>query len=281
MNENDINNICNDDLLRKAAARHETRMPQMPSGLNERLMERMRQSTAARKRVRWIWGAAASIAAIATVLATLMPRTARDANGEYAALAVADRQHKPALPTPNTTRQEQAESTNIHTEKAVSDKTETTSTRQTQTPGSQQTLPTGNKQAEDASALAEEQANTAEYIAQLAKMYKATSMPLDCRDEGNNMVYVFNDDGYVMQRLGALALWLDTDKPGVSFTISPDQMTLELDAEGRTRGASETWLADRRNGLVYLYNSRTTGDIGDTTDCYMSFIGHNDCKRSN
>lgn len=271
MNENDVNNICNDALLRKAAARHETRMPQIPPGLNERLMERVCLSTAARKRVRWIWSAAASIAAIAIGLATLIPRTVRDANGKDAALAVADRPHKLALP--NTTRQEQAENASGHTEKAFSDQTERT--------GSLQTQPTDNKQAEDASALTEEQANTAEYIAQLAKMYKAASMPLDCRDEGDNMVYVFNDDGYVMQHLGVLALWIDTDKPGVSFTISPDQMTLELDAEGRAKGVSEAWLADRRNGLVYLYHSRTTGDIGETTDCYMSFIGHNDCKRSN
>lgn len=281
MNENDVNNICNDALLRKAAARHETRMPQMPPGLNKRLMERVRQSTAARKRVRWIWSAAASIAAIAIGLATLIPRTVRDASGKDAALAVADRPHKLALP--NTTRQEQAENASGHTGKAVSDQTERTGSLQTQPTDSKQAKneQAEDEQAEDASALTEEPANTAEYIAQLAKMYKAASMPLDCRDDGDNMVYVFNDDGYVMQHLGVLALWIDTDKPGVSFTISPDQMTLELDAEGRARGVSETWLADRRNGLVYLYHSRTTGDIGETTDCYMSFIGHNDCKRSN
>ena len=95
------------------------------------------------------------------------------------------------------------------------------------------------------------------------------------------MVYVFNDDGHVMQNLGMLALWIDTDKPGVSITLSPDQMTLELGTEDTANGVSEVWLADRKNGLVYLYHSQTRGNLVYTTDCYMSFIGHNDCKRSN
>lgn len=273
MNENHINNICNDGMLRKAATRHEARMPQMPSGLNERLMERVHQTTATRIRVRWICGAAASIAAIAIALATLIPRTGDDTNSKDAALAVANLPHSHVQPSNNATRQEQAEDTSISVEKTDNDKTKTTVREQAQS--------TDNNQTGKAKTLADEQANTAEYIAQLAKMYKAVSIPLDCHNEGNNMVYVFNDNGHVMQDLGMLALWIDTDKPGVSITLSPDQMTLELGTEDTANGMSEVWLADRKNGLVYLYHSQTRGEHEYMTDCYMSFIGHNDCKRSN
>ncbi len=96
MKEEQLNTLRQqDNALREALRQDEAELPQMPAGLNARLMERVASERRKPRRVVWPWVAAACVAAIMVVL--LMPPRESPDTAEQLPTAKLDAQPLPSL----------------------------------------------------------------------------------------------------------------------------------------------------------------------------------------
>lgn len=280
MEGKDHNILRQDEGLRRAVARRERRLPEMSAGLNERLMERMEKNVSVSEpasssvlRHRWIWGVAAGIAVMVVVAVAgllspsssslsqdvretetdTVPRVHEVVGATSGLLASADVEAKTVGKVARPRKPRKAMKAVTHEEVVRAEDTV------------------------DSVELTSDQRKMERYVAQLAEKYKAQRMSLDCDKEGKGVIYMFQDDKNtdVFARLCMVAVWLNTDKPGVRMSYSSNQMTLELDGDEKGKRTNEVWLADRRDGRIYLYHSQSAEDEWASAGCYMNFLAMN------
>lgn len=262
-----------DTALRRAIARREARLPKMPDTLNSMVMERVPKPCRRRRMLRLVCGAAASVAIIA-MLGVKWASTPPDNHHATATMPTAAEPKPTILATSATPTAPAAPATHGQVCKRTKAYTQ---------PAKPQQSGCGNTSATETDTMATYQKQVADYIAMLAQTYHAEALPIDCRTGGSNTVYIFGDDDEsdVFQKLCMIALWIDTDRPGVRMAFDQGQMTLELNDSSRQGGTDQLWLADRRNGHIYLYRSQSDTDAWRQSACYTAFVGQEGRKTEN
>lgn len=281
-----------DEGLRRALARREGRMPKMSADLNERLMERMEKKVSAPTvssdglKRRWMWGVAASIAMVVVlaVAGMLVPSSSPSLSRD-SSLIKDDSMHRvnevagaaeKLLASNEVTVKVQTEQADTLLGRAVKTVMKMLEPKKTSKKVEAEDVVTAENTG-DTLELTSDQRKMASYVAQLAQMYHAQSMPLDCQDNGKGKIYIFQEDKEtdILALLNRVVVWLDTDNPSVRMSYTASQMTLELDGDSRRKEANEVWLADRRDGRIYLYHSQSAGDEWASAGCYMDFLAVN------
>lgn len=274
MNE-DKRNISYDEGLRRAIARRELQLPHMSGALNERLMQRMNPPQARNRRL-WIGAVAASVVIVVAIATVWLVRPSHQGDNIVAAeykkcknsASVPMAEPKPDKPVA-TLALPQAKKTVSQRER----------TKETVRSEMEELIDTN---ASDSVELTEVQKAMAGYVVQLSKTCGATCLPRDC-DNSGGMIYVFPDDEQtdVFGRLKSVVAWVDTDSPSVRLFSAFDQMTLELDGDNAHKGVNELWLADRRNGYVYLYHAQVKKDAWAAASCYIAFLDGKSYEQNN
>lgn len=266
MNE-DKKTFHQDEGLRRAIAKRELQLPHMPGDLNERLMQRMNPPKARNRRL-WIGAVAASVVIVVAIAAVWLVRPSQQGDKvvaeEYkkcknsvSAPVIQPKPSKPVATLAVAQAKKKAVSRRERTKEMVRRETEELT----------------DTHASDSVELTDVQKAMAGYVAQLSKTCGATSLPRDCDNSGGT-IYVFPDDEQtdVFGRLKSVVAWVDTDSPSVRLFSASDQMTLELDGDNAQKGVNELWLADRRNGYVYLYHAQVKKDAWAAAACYTAFL---------
>lgn len=297
-----MNEIFDDNMLnkaeglRKALAKREGRLPKLSPDVNARLMSQMNQAKPTRPSVRlfWRWSVAASIAIL--VLSVAVWSYFQNDKPATSSMISADmKPHKQAV----LNEKSHAESEvilpeiserifpQVQTKETVKMETQENEVEKNEEEINKEERIEEDRDAADGKAmeLTADQKNMANYIAGLTQTCQADSMPIDCGNIDRSMVYVFPEkyvlpdkkEVDVLEKLNMVVLWLDADKPSVRMAFSSGQMTLELDGDNKANSVNEIWLADKRDGLVYLYHtqSRIEEQNWASTSCYMNFLAEN------
>lgn len=266
MNE-DKRNISYDEGLRRAIARRELQLPHMSGALNERLMQRMNPPKARNRRL-WIGAVAACVVIVVAIAAVWLVRPSRQGDNIVA------EEYKKCKNSVSAPMIQPKPSKQVTTFAVAQAKTNTVSRRE----GIKETVRRETEELTDTNAsdsveLTDVQKAMADYVAQLSKTCGAACLPRDC-DNSGGMIYVFPDDEQtdVFGRLKSVVAWVDTDSPSVRLFSASNQMTLELDGDNVQKGVKELWLADRRNGYVYLYHAQVNRDAWAAASCYTAFL---------
>ena len=267
--------------LRHAAALREAKLPQKPDTLDSMVMERVAKPCRRRRMLRLVCGTAAS-AAIIAALGVAKWTSAPYENRHAAAEAPTAAEPKPALFATSSTQAISAtQATQAHTTKETNDRE--TKAKAYAPPAKPQPSDSSDTGTTQAGIMPTYQKQVSDYIARLSRTYHAEAIPVDCRTGGSNTVYVFGDnDGQdVFEKLCMMAMWIDTDTPGVRMSFDQSQLTLELNAASQPGGTDQLWLADRRGGRIYLYHSQSDTDAWQQSACYTAFIGQDGRKTEN
>lgn len=287
------------DGLRKTLARREGRLPKLTPDVNARLLSQMNQKDQAKPkaavvRLRWRWSVAASVA-ILLLLATVWTPTVNVETHKQAVLkktSLPNLKETPLLrtdvvtskgnetlllPIPVNEAGKVENSINEIEENEIEEKVEEEN-------AVVKNIVAENVVESNSVELTTDQKRMTHYVAQLVKTCKGDSLPVDCGNIDRSMVYVFSDSKKldVLGRLTVVVAWFDADNPSVRMAFSSNQMTLELEGDNKANSVNDIWLADKRDGLVYLYHaqSRQEKQSWSSASCYMDFLAENQPGRS-
>ena len=296
MNEKDIKQIQEQDTaLRQAIARREGRRPEMPAGLNERVM----QQAAGSRRRSYSWlSIAASIVAVCligyTLLINIHPSelqnpsiaqidTLKDASVIAASTTTPTQQEEPQ--TNVTVVTQSSESPLVAQVTAKQEKKPNVPVQQTEAEDSLPVyMPTDEAEPTIQYASVAIETDTAykapgkmdEFIEKMASYGRAEAGEIECLHSSDTLsmstIYVFEEkqDVEVFDRLLRMAIWYDNTTPGYFLSFSQKQFLFEL--HDSRRGLKYLWLAERLQGdIILLYSTHTPLGTTFNTSCYLEF----------
>lgn len=292
------------DGLRKTLARREGRLPKLSPDVNARLLSQMNLKDQAKPkkavvRLRWGWSVAASVA-ILVLLATVWTPTMNVETHKQAVLKETSLPNLKETPLPRTdvvtskgnetlllpipaNEAGKVENSINEIEKNEIEENEIEEKVEEEN-AVVKNIVAENVVESNSVELTADQRRMTHYVAQLVNTYKGDSLPVDCGNIDRSMVYVFSDSKQldVLGRLTMVVAWFDADNPSVRMAFSSNQMTLELEGDNKANSVNDIWLADKRDGLVYLYHaqSRQEKQSWSSASCYMDFLAENQSGRS-
>lgn len=115
------------------------------------------------------------------------------------------------------------------------------------------------------------------FIKELAKVYSADSIRLDCetpkgKDE-LEIAYLFADDEEqdIIGRLLQVACWYSNRHPGYHLSLNDKQFFFQL--KDSRKDIHYQWMAERVRGHILLHCSHTTANSSAFSACYREFRG--------
>ena len=284
-----------DQNLREAIRREEeTGRPQMSSGLNARLMQRVSASgglAAGGKRHFLPWIVAACVACVMAVFLTLPKETVVEKNTvakEEPATPVKHKKpkaHKPVTPIvapQQLVAQETQHPATVEVKKEMAKEVATESKPQVD-----DTMTVEENVANEAAPVyaSLEQADDTDYkvpsrvddfIAKLAEYNHIHSEPLNCHFTNDstiqNVAYVFpdNDKIRLFDRLLQVACWYDTKTPGYLLNFSNRQFVFCL--EDLHKGLKYLWVAERIGGQrILLFSTHSPKETDVSSVCFQDY----------
>lgn len=118
-------------------------------------------------------------------------------------------------------------------------------------------------------------ARVTRFIKELARVYRADSLHLDCptSTEGNSLesVYLFadNEEQDIIGRLMQVACWYSNRQPGYHLSLNDKQFIFQL--EDSRENIHYQWMAERVRGRILLHCSHTTANSSAFSVCYREF----------
>ena len=269
-----------DQAIREAISRQARKRPSMPADLNRRVLARMNQP-AHTLRHRNIWIAAACIAAAAILI--LMVWNQKNQEPIRKEPLIAKKQNQTiALPPSNHITDEPTTSPSPvkkQKERSMSEKpVEEDLLSLSQTPPKDEEIimvdNTIDEQT-DFSAPIEEMAespsdphaltpeNMDRMIAQMAAYYQVRKRKfnyVDHDDISSGTMYIMPDDknNDIIGQLSATLLRFDTSASDILFTYSAEMFYCRMKSEADGIMAEDIWIAERKDGKVYLYRTSST-----------------------
>lgn len=308
MNEKDLNPLRQQDSsLREAIARRSRKCPQMPSDLNERLMERIGKKPRRSFPIvaKWLSAAACLVAALLIGKAlldkrqTAVPQVAKtDAPAaiktETTLVAQAEPRKEPKAEMPTVARADAPmtkatppiEKVAKTIEKVTVAEEDTTTEeapayqidRQPAAPATEESprpIYASIDEEADEDSTYQSPDKVDEFIAKLAANYGVRQeLPDSIATGGSNIsnaIYVFPDSKQadVMTRLMQIACWYGNTSPGYKLFMTQLQFLFELD--DTRKGRRHMWFAEKANKCTLLYcASAPIGDIISTA-CHLEF----------
>ena len=281
-----------DQAIREAISRQARKRPSMPADLNRRVLARMNQP-AHTLRHRNIWIAAACIAAAAILI--LMVWNQKNQEPIRKEPLIAKKQNQTiALPPSNHITDEPTTSPSPvkkQKERSMSEKpVEEDLLSLSQTPPKDEEIimvdNTIDEQT-DFSAPIEEMAespsdphaltpeNMDRMIAQMAAYYQVRKRKfnyVDHDDISSGTMYIMPDDknNDIIGQLSATLLRFDTSASDILFTYSAEMFYCRMKSEADGIMAEDIWIAERKDGKVYLYRTSSTEEQPFSPASYMT-----------
>lgn len=289
MNEKELNEQRTQDKgLKAAMARRRSQRPQMPKGLNERVMQKA-AATSSRGR-RW-WAAAASIVAVSVLAFIGYEYEERKAvSSERVATISSSRVKEVTMVEPSHTVQEvqRAQKVQVVQEvqevQKVKDVKKVQETKSEEEPMIEIQLPRDEVEPKvvyasttvDKDTVVKAPARMEEFVEKMAEFCKAESADLDCLKSKNDSIvsrmYVIEDspEKEVFERLIQMAVWYDNNAPGYFLTFSGQQFLFQLhDLE---QNLKYFVMAERINaGRILLYSTHIPLGSQFSMACYLDY----------
>lgn len=281
-----------DQAIREAISRQARKRPSMPADLNRRVLARMNQP-AHTLRHRNIWIAAACIAAAAILILTIWSQKNQEPIRKEPLMAKKQAQTI-ALPPSNHITDEPTTSPSPVKKQKVKPMSEKPaeedplSLSQT-TPKDEDIIMVDNTIDEqtDFSAPIEEIAespsnphaltpeNMDRMIAQMAAYYQVRKRKfnyVDHDDISSGTMYIMPDDknNDIIGQLSATLLRFDTSASDILFTYSAKMFYCRMKSEADGIMAEDIWIAERKDGKVYLYRTSSTEEQPFSPASYMT-----------
>lgn len=269
-----------DQAIREAISRQARKRPSMPADLNRRVLARMNQP-AHTLRHRNIWIAAACIAAAAILILTVWNQKNQEPIKKEPLMAKKQNQTI-ALPPSNQITDEPITSPSPVKKQKVKSMSEKPVEEDllslSQTPSKDEDIimvdNTIDEQT-DFSAPIEEIAespsdphaltpeNMDRMIAQMAAYYQVRKRKfnyVDHDDISSGTMYIMPDDknNDIIGQLSATLLRFDTSASDILFTYSAEMFYCRMKREADGIMAEDIWVAERKDGKVYLYRTSST-----------------------
>lgn len=278
MNEKELNEQRTQDKgLKTAMARRRSQRPQMPKGLNERVMQKAAANSSRSRR--W-WAAAASIVAV-SVLAFIGYEYEERKAVSSERLATISSSRVKEVTTVEPSHTEKREEVIVKSEKVQ----EVQRVQEVQEePMIEIQLPRDEVEPKVVYASATIEKDTVvkaparmeEFVEKMAEFCKAESADLDCLKSKNDSIvsrmYVIEDspEKEVFERLIQMAVWYDNNAPGYFLTFSGQQFLFQLhDLEHNLKYFV---MAERINaGRILLYSTHIPLGSQFSMACYLDY----------
>ena len=281
-----------DQAIREAISRQARKRPSMPADLNRRVLARMNQP-AHTLRHRNIWIAAACIAAAAILILTVWNQKNQEPIKKEPLIAKKQNQTI-ALPPSNHITDEPTTSPSPvkkQKERSISEKpVEEDLLSLSQTPPKYEEIIMVDNTIDaqtDFSAPIEEMAespsaphaltpeNMDRMIAQMAAYYQVRKRKfnyVDHDDISSGTMYIMPDDknNDIIGQLSATLLRFDTSASDILFTYSAEMFYCRMKSEADGIMAEDIWIAERKDGKVYLYRTSSTEEQPFSPASYMT-----------
>ena len=266
--------------LKAAMARRRSQRPQMPKGLNERVMQKA-AATSSRGSRGW-WAAAASIVAVSVLAFIGYEYEERKAvSSERLATISSSRVKEVTMVEPSHTVQVVQEVQKVQKVKDVKKVQEAKSEEE---PMIEIQLPKDEVEPKVVYAsttiykdtVVKAPARMEEFVEKMAEFCKAESADLDCLKSKNDSIvsrmYVIEDspEKEVFERLIQMAVWYDNNAPGYFLTFSGQQFLFQLhDLE---QNLKYFVMAERINaGRILLYSTHIPLGSQFSMACYLDY----------
>ena len=281
-----------DHAIREAISRQARKRPSMPADLNQRVLARMNQP-AHTQRHRNIWIAAACIAAAAILILTVWNQKNQEPIRKEPLIAKKQTQTI-ALPPSNQITDEPITSPSPVKKQKVKSMSEKPVEEDllslSQNPSKDEDIimvdNTIDEQT-DFSAPIEEIAespsdphaltpeNMDRMIAQMAAYYQVRKRKfnyVDHDDISSGTMYIMPDDknNDIIGQLSATLLRFDTSASDILFTYSAEMFYCRMKREADGIMAEDIWVAERKDGKVYLYRTSSTEEQPFSPASYMT-----------
>ena len=281
-----------DQAIREAVSRQARKRPSMPADLNRRVLARMNQP-AHTLRHRNIWIAAACIAAAAILILTIWSQKNQEPIRKEPLMAKKQAQTI-TLPPSNHITDEPTTSPSPVKKQKVKSMSEKPVKEDllglSQTPPKDEDIiivdNTIDEQT-DFSAPIEEIAespsdphaltpeNMDRMIAQMAAYYQVRKRKfnyVDHDDINSGTMYIMPDDknNDIIAQLSATLLRFDTSADDILFTNSAEMFYCRMKREADGIMAEDIWIAERKDGKVYLYRTSSTEEQPFSPASYMN-----------
>lgn len=289
MNEKELNEQRTQDKgLKAAMARRRSQRPQMPKGLNERVMQKA-AATSSRGR-RW-WAAAASIVAVSVLAFIGYEYEERKAvSSERVATISSSRVKEVTMVEPSHTVQEVQRAQKVQVVQEVQEVQKVKDVKKVQEVKSEEEpmieiqLPRDEVEPKvvyasttiNKDTVVKAPARMEEFVEKMAEFCKAESADLDCLKSKNDSIvsrmYVIEDspEKEVFERLIQMAVWYDNNAPGYFLTFSGQQFLFQLhDLEHNLKYFV---MAERINaGRILLYSTHIPLGSQFSMACYLDY----------
>ena len=281
-----------DQAIREAVSRQARKRPSMPADLNRRVLARMNQP-AHTLRHRNIWIAAACIAAAAILILTIWSQKNQEPIRKEPLMAKKQAQTITLPPSNHITDEPTTSPSPVKKQKVkpMSEKpAEEDLLSLSQTPPKDENIiivdNTIDEQT-DFSAPIEEIAespsdphaltpeNMDRMIAQMAAYYQVRKRKfnyVDHDDINSGTMYIMPDDknNDIIGQLSATLLRFDTSASDILFTYSAEMFYCRMKREADGIMAEDIWVAERKDGKVYLYRTSSTEEQPFSPASYMN-----------
>ena len=289
MNEKELNEQRTQDKgLKTAMARRRSQRPQMPKGLNERVMQKA-AATSSRGR-RW-WAAAASIVAVSVLAFIGYEYEERKAvSSERLATISSSRVKEVTTVELSHTVQEVQRAQEVQVVQEVKEVQKVKDVKKFQEAKSEEEpmieiqLPKDEVEPKvvyasttiNKDTVVKAPARMEEFVEKMAEFCKAESADLDCLKSKNDSIvsrmYVIEDgpEKEVFERLIQMAVWYDNNAPGYFLTFSGQQFLFQLhDLE---QNLKYFVMAERINaGRILLYSTHIPLGSQFSMACYLDY----------
>lgn len=308
MKDKDLQSLRKQDInLREAIARREQHCPQMPIGLNDRLMERVSRKPQNKHRyLPWIAVTAACFVGTFVIIRSLQNNGNSAVPDELSLMAQIEQPMKesvkkePDEQTDSVEDQEHilAKNTMPAEKKEVKPLSKKENSSNSESKETQEITPStisheevreNETHLENALgqhvvyASQETQEDTTyqpprlmdEFIAKLAAYHQIDPIEMECfapvDSNTERSLYIFPDNEQVdlFGRLLQVACWYDNKTPGYQFYFSHLQFIFELDDE--KEGLKYLWTAERTDNGILLYSMHSPVGTPASTACYQEF----------
>ena len=281
-----------DQAIREAISRQARKRPSMPADLNRRVLARMNQP-AHTLRHRNIWIAAACIAAAAILILTIWSQKNQEPIRKEPLMAKKQAQTIMLPPSNHITDEPTTSPSPVKKQKVkpMSEKpAEEDPLSLSQTPPKDEDIimveNTIDEQTDfstpieeiaespsDPHALTPE--NMDRMIAQMAAYYQVRKRKfnyVDHDDISSGTMYIMPDDknNDIIGQLSATLLRFDTSASDILFTSSAEMFYCRMKREADGIMAEDIWVAERKDGKVYLYRTSSTEEQPFSPASYMT-----------
>jgi len=281
-----------DQAIREAISRQARKRPSIPADLNRRVLARMNQPSHT-LRHRNIWIAAACIAAAAILILTIWSQKNQEPIRKEPLMAKKQAQTITLPPSNHITDEPTTSPSPVKKQKVkpMSEKpVEEDPLSLSQTPPKDEDIIIADNTIDeqtDFSAPIEEIAespsdphaltpeNMDRMIAQMAAYYQVRKRKfnyVDHDDISSGTMYIMPDDknNDIIGQLSATLLRFDTSASDILFTYSAEMFYCRMKREADGIMAEDIWVAERKDGKVYLYRTSSTEEQPFSPASYMT-----------